>query len=89
MEILFNSEYWLKEKQKTQLELSELINGKLFSLKTAKTDEDNITKQDIDKLIKAKFKYIQFCEDKYQEELAKENQVQKKSLLYIEREYGY
>lgn len=90
MDILLNSEYWLKEKIKTEIELSEIVNGDLSRVKSAKTDEDVTTLQDIDNIMKSKIKYISYCKDRYEEELRKESQVQeKKSILYFDREYGY
>jgi hypothetical protein len=90
MEILRDSKYWSLEIQKTEIELADLINGDLAMVKTAKTDEDTTTLQDIEKLMKVKTSYIAYCKSRYEEELAKENQVQKpKSILYFDREFGY
>lgn len=54
MDILLDSNYWLSEIKKTKLELAEIINGDLFSIKSAKTSDDSTTFQDLEKMIKAK-----------------------------------
>ena len=90
MTILLDSKYWELEINKTEIELSQLVNGDLSCLKTAKSDEDSTTLQDVDKTIQAKLKYIQYCKNRYNEEIEKETKVQKKkSSLYLNRECGY
>lgn len=88
--LLLGSDYWLQKLNEAELELIELMSGDLSCVKTAKTDEDTTTLQDIQSLIKAKLKYISYCKQRYEEELVKENQVEsKKSILYFDRECGY
>lgn len=90
MDILLDSNYWLSEIKKTKLELAEIINGDLFSIKSAKTSDDSTTFQDLEKMIKAKKDYIKYCEFEYETELAKEKKTEKiTSILYFEREFGY
>ncbi|MGL6167441.1 MAG: hypothetical protein ACRC0Y_04040 [Fusobacteriaceae bacterium] len=85
-----DSIYWLTELKRTETELAELVNGDSSLIKTAKTDEDNITTHDIDKLIQTKLTYIGYCKNRYDEELSKENNsTAVKSKLFIGREYGY
>lgn len=88
--IVKDSKYWLEEIDKTENEMSAIINGDLSTVKTAKTDEDTITQHDIDMIMKAKRSYISYCETRYQEELRKENPTSsKKQILFFPREYGY
>ncbi|MGL5960677.1 MAG: hypothetical protein ACRCZ0_01810 [Cetobacterium sp.] len=88
--VIFDSNYWLLEVKRTETELSELINGDLSSIKTVKSDEDTTMLQDIEKLMKVKTSYISYCKNRYEEELNKENRVEKsKSILYFDREFGY
>lgn len=86
-----NSAYWLEEINKTEDELSAIVNGDLSTVKTAKTDEDTITQYDIDMIVKVKMNYITYCKNKYQEELEKEKPSlePKKAILFFEREFGY
>lgn len=87
--IKLDSAYWFNEINKTKLELAQIVNGDLSGVKTAKSDEDSTTLQDIDKIVRVKMKYISYCEEQYEDALNKEKQVQKKSILYFDREYGY
>lgn len=90
MMVVKDSAYWLSEINKTEDELSAIINGDLSTVKTAKTDEDTITQYDIDMIMKVKMNYITYCKNKYQEELAKEKPVNaKKPILFFDREFGY
>lgn len=90
MTILLDSNYWLSEIKKTKLELAELINGDLFSVKTAKTNEDTTTFHDLEQMIKAKKDYIKYCESEYEKEISKEKKTKKiTSIIYFDREFGY
>lgn len=84
--------YWYNEIIKTEDELAQIINGDLSSIKQTKTDTDTITQQDIDKLVSVKYKYLSYCRQRYEEEKAIEDGVDKKpakSILYFDREFGY
>lgn len=85
-----NSFYWQGEINKTESELSSIMNGEVSVTKNTSSKEDTVQLQDIDKIIKSKLHYIRYCKDRYSEELEKEKKTTpKKSILYFNREFGY
>lgn len=87
--LTLDSKYWQNEIDKTEISIAELINDETVSAKTSKTDEDNLILQDLDKVMSEKRKYISYCKVRLQEELNKESKIEKPSILFVPREFGY
>ena len=87
--MVFDLNYWENELKTTNIALAELINGDLATLKTAKTVKDTTTLQELNQMVKAKLAYRELCEEEIEKAKNKEQGLDKKSLLYINRECGY